>query len=59
MLTAREIEVLKLKKKGLTQLEISSQLKISQPAVSRFYTNALKKIRESKEIVSLAKELGL
>ena len=53
MLTEKEIEVLKLKKKGLTQIEISKHLKISQPAVSNFYNNALRKIGEAKEIIKL------
>ncbi len=59
MLTKKEIEVIKLKKKGLTQIEISKKLKISQPAVSGFYNNALRKIKQSKEILKIAKELGI
>jgi len=59
MLTKREIEVLQLVKEGLTQIEISKKLKISQPAVSSLYTNALRKIRESKEVLRIAEELGL
>jgi len=41
MLTEKEIEVIKLKKKGLTQLEIAKKLKISQPSVSSFYGEAI------------------
>lgn len=52
MLTQREKQVYELKLKGLTQLEISSKLKISQPAVSQFYKNALRKINEAKEILA-------
>ena len=59
MLTNKEIEILKLKKKGLTQIEISKILKISQPAVSGFYNNALKKIKEAKKILELAKKLKM
>lgn len=57
MLTKREIEILKLKSKGLTQIDIAKKLSITQPAVSDFYNNSLKKIRDSKEILKIAKEL--
>ena len=59
MLTEKEIEVLKLKGKGLTQLEIARKLKISQPAVSSFYKSALLKVNQAEEIVKMKKELGL
>lgn len=59
MLTKREIEVLSLKKKGLTQQGIAKKLDLSQPAVSKFYNNALRKIREAEEIVRLKKEMNL
>jgi len=59
MLTQKEIEVLKLKKKGLTQLKIAEKLNISQPSVSSFYNNALKKINDAEEILKIKKELGL
>jgi len=59
MLTEKEIEVLKLKEKGLMQLEIAKKLKISQPAVSSFYNNALKKIRDAEQVLKLKKELGV
>ena len=59
MLTGKEIAVLKLKKDGLNQTEISKKLKISQPAVSSFYNNALKKIKEAEEILQIKKELGV
>ena len=48
MLTQKEIDVLKLKARGLTQLEIAKKLNITQPAVSSFYNNARKKIREAE-----------
>lgn len=59
MLTEKEIEVLKLKKQDLTQLEIAKRLKISQPAVSSFYNNALNKIKDAEEILKIKKELGV
>jgi len=59
MLTKREIEVLELKKEGFSQIEISKRLKISQPAVSLFYNNALRKIDTSRETIKIAEELGL
>lgn len=59
MLTQKEIDVLKLKREGLTQLEIAKKLKISQPAVSSFYNNALKKIKDAEEILRLKKELKM
>ena len=33
MFTKREIEIIKLRKKGLTQIEIAKELKIKQPSV--------------------------
>ena len=59
MLTEKEIAVLKLKKEGLTQLEISKRLSISQPAVSNFYRNAMKKIEAAKEVIRIKEELGI
>ncbi len=59
MLTTREIEVLKLDEKGLNQSEIAKKLQISQPAVSSFYSNALKKIREAEQILEIKKELKI
>ena len=59
MLTKKEIEVLKLRKQGFLQTEIASKLKISQPAVSDFYTNGLRKIKEAQEVLKLVKEVGV
>ncbi len=59
MLTGKEIEVLKLKKKKLTQVEISKILKVSQPAVSGFYNNAMKKVRDARKISEIAKKLDV
>ena len=59
MLTKKEKQILELRKKGLKQKEIASKLKISQPAVSAFENNALKKIRNAKKIMEFAKKLGV
>jgi HTH-type transcriptional regulator, fmd operon transcriptional regulator len=59
MLTEKEVEVLKMKKQGLTQLEIAKKLKISQPAVSSFYNNALWKIKDAEETLKLKKEMKI
>lgn len=56
-LTGKEIEVLKLRNKGLKQSEVAKKLKISQPAVSLFEKNAKRKIKEAKEILALIKNL--
>ena len=54
-LTEKEIEVLKLKKKGILQKDIAKKLKISPAAVSDFYKNALEKIRKSEETIKFIK----
>ncbi|KYK24446.1 hypothetical protein AYK26_06775 [Euryarchaeota archaeon SM23-78] len=59
MLTQKEIKVLELRAKNLTQIEVSKRLGISQAAVSHFETNALRKIRDSKETLQIAKKLGI
>ena len=59
MLTEKEIAVLELKLKDFTQLEIAKKLKITQPAVSKFYNNALAKIKDAREVLRLKKELGV
>jgi len=59
VLTEKEIEVLKLRKKGLKQIEIAKRLKISQPAVSAFENSISRKIRSSVEILNLLKELDI
>ena len=59
MLTEKEKEVLRLKNKDFTQLGIAKKLRISQPAVSKFYNNALWKIKDAEEIIKLKKELGV
>jgi len=59
MLTKKEIEVLKLRKKGFKQVEIAKKLKISQPAVSFFERSISKKIKNSIKILNLAKEFDI
>jgi transcriptional regulator len=59
MLTEKEIKVLKYVKEGLTQNDISKKLRISQPAVSSFYNNALLKIKDAEEIIKLKKEMKI
>jgi transcriptional regulator len=59
MLTEKEIEVVKLKKDGFSQTDIAKKLKISQPAVSNFYNNALWKIKDAEETLKLKKELNI
>ncbi|MGV8161940.1 MAG: sigma factor-like helix-turn-helix DNA-binding protein [Candidatus Nanoarchaeia archaeon] len=54
MLTQKEIEVLRLRKAHLTQVEVAKKLGISQAAVSSFEKNALKKIDESHELLKFA-----
>jgi transcriptional regulator len=59
MLTEKEIQVLELRAKKLTQIEISKKLNISQAAVSHFINNSLKKIIEAENTMEVAKKLGL
>jgi transcriptional regulator len=57
MLTEKEIEVLKLRKLGLTQVEVSSKLEISQAAVSSFENNAHRKIEDAQKTLKTADEI--
>ena len=50
MLTETEIQVLRLKEKGLPNMEIAKRLRIAQPAVYRSYKNALKKMKDTQVI---------
>lgn len=59
MLTEKEIKVLELRKKGLTQKKIAKKLKISQPAVSMFERSIRKKIKESVEVINLLKDMNI
>jgi transcriptional regulator len=58
MLTEKEVKVLELRAKKLTQIDVSKKLKISQAAVSHFEKNALRKIKEAEQILEIAKKLG-
>lgn len=57
MLTKKEIDVLQLRKLGLTQVEVSKKMGISQAAVSSFEKNALKKIDDAKEVERIARSI--
>ena len=59
MLTEKEIEVLRLRKRGLKQREIAAKLGISQPAVSSFENSIAKKIRDSMETLEMVKGMGV
>jgi transcriptional regulator len=59
MLTEKEIDVLKLRKLGLTQVEVSKKIGISQAAVSSFEKNALKKIEDAKKIELFVRQMEL
>lgn len=59
MLTKKEIEVLKLKKKGLTQIQIAKKLRIAQSSVSIFITKANRKIKQAANDLKIAKEMGI
>jgi len=59
MLTEKEIRVLELRAKRLTQIEVSKKLNISQAAVSHFEKNALRKIKEAKTTISVARRLQI
>ena len=58
MLTNKEKQILELRKKGLRQFEIADKLHISQPAVSYFEQNAIRKIRQARKITEFAKKIG-
>lgn len=58
MITEREREILELAQK-FNQLEISKKLKISQPAVSKIYNNALRKIKDARETLEIARRLKI
>lgn len=59
MITEKEIKVLKLRRSGLKQAEIAKKLRISQPAVSNFYNNALNKIKQAEQVIKIKKELKI
>ena len=59
MLTEKEMAVLRMKQQGLLQQQIAKKLKVSQPAVSNFYNNALWKIRDAQLTLKNAKDMGV
>lgn len=59
MLTKKEIQVLELRKKNLTQIEVAKRLNISQAAVSKFEKNAIDKIRDAQRVLRVQKKLKL
>ena len=59
MITQKERQVLELRKKGFKQVQIASKLKISQPAVSAFESNAMRKIRDAKRIIDFVRDFGI
>ena len=59
MLTKKERQILELRNKGMKQSEIASKLKISQPAVSAFENNAIRKIRDAKKTMEFVKKMGI
>lgn len=58
MLTEKEIKILELRAKNLTQVEVSRKLKISQAAVSHFEKNATRKIKEAEETLQIVEGLN-
>ena len=59
MFTKREIDIMKLRKQGLTQIEIAKKLKIRQPSVSFFENKIKKKIRGFYRASKIIKSLGI
>ena len=53
LITEKEIRVLELRKKGMTQVDVALKLGISQGAVSSFEKNAMKKIEDAIEILEI------
>jgi transcriptional regulator len=59
VLTEKEMDVLKLRRANLTQVEVAAKLGISQAAVSSFEQNAVRKMEDAKRTVEIAKKLGI
>ena len=59
MLTKKEKQILELRKKGYRQVDIASKLRISQPAVSSFESNAIRKKRGAKQVMDFVKKMRL
>lgn len=56
MLTEKEIEVLKLRRKKGTQTRVAQELHISQAAVSLFEKNAYKKVDDALKTLEYAEK---
>ncbi len=59
MLTEKELEVLRRRAAGESQQQIARVLSISQAAVSKFETNAHRKIVEAGTLLEVAQGLGI
>lgn len=59
ILTKRELEILELRNKKLTQHQIAEELKITQSAVSRMERNAHRKIIDAMETLNIVKKMGV
>ncbi len=59
LLTEKEIEILRLRKADLTQIEVAKKLGISQAAVSSFEKNAQRKIDEAHFTMKLVGKMNL
>jgi len=57
LFTDKELDVLKLRKANMTQIEVAKKLGISQAAVSSFEKNAQRKIKESHELLKIIKQM--
>ena len=59
VLTPKELEVMTLRRDGLTQTAVAKKLKITQAAVSKFEQNAKAKITDAYETVKVARLLDM
>jgi len=59
MLTEKELQVLQRRARGESQQEIARALKISQAAISKFETNAHRKILEAQQLLKATQEIGI
>lgn len=59
MFSKKEIEVIKLRKSDLTQVEVAKKLNISQAAVSSFEKRIKEKLIDAKRTIEIAKQLKL
>lgn len=59
MFTKRELEIMKLRKRGLTQIEIAKKLNIKQPSVSFFENKIRRKIRDFHRASKIIKKLKI